>query len=218
MPDALYHELLRPQFHFTAEKNWLNDPNGLVYYKGEYHLFLQYNAKGMKWGPNTWAHAVSTDLVHWKQIAHALEPDEQFGWIWSGSAVVDARNTSGLRSGSEDPLIAIYTTGNTHVTPHKKCVQCIAFSNDRGRTWTKYSGNPVIGHVAAENRDPKVIWHEPSRRWVMALFLDKNDYALFGSADLKGWQHLSEGLVWPASAIDHRHLLREHFYNLRICF
>ena len=97
MSDALlYHELHRPQFHFTPVRNWTNDPNGLVYYQGEYHLFFQLNARGMRWGPNTWGHAVSPDLVHWRQLAHAIEPDE-YGWIWSGSAVVDWDNTSGLK-------------------------------------------------------------------------------------------------------------------------
>ncbi|MGQ9632211.1 MAG: glycoside hydrolase family 32 protein [bacterium] len=192
MEEVLYRELLRPQFHFTAQKNWLNDPNGLVWYGGEYHLFFQYNAKGIKWGPNSWGHAVSTDLVHWKQLPDALEPDDDFGWIWSGSAVVDSQNAAGFRSGIEQPIIAIYTTGDTRTKPRKPCVQCIAYSTDRGRTFTKYQGNPVIGHVVAENRDPRVVWHEPSGMWIMALFLDKNDYTLFGSRNLKQWSRLGD--------------------------
>jgi len=187
----LYQETYRPQFHFTAKKNWLNDPNGLVYYKGEYHLFFQHNPKGLKWGPNTWGHAVSPDLVHWRQLEHAIEPGE-LGWIWSGSAAVDWKNSGGFQTGDEKVLVAFYTTGDSIVKPEKPCVQCIAYSNDRGRTWTKYHKNPVLGHIVAHNRDPKVIWHEPTEKWVMALFLDANDFALFSSPNLKEWTRLCD--------------------------
>lgn len=186
---TLYHELLRPRFHFTAQQNWLNDPNGLVYFQGEYHMFFQYNACGINWGPNSWGHAISTDLVHWQQLPIALDPDEHFGWIWSGSAVVDWNNTSGLGNGSVPPLVAIYTAGSPPTG--KPVVQCIAFSNDRGRTWTKYAGNPVIANIEGENRDPKVIWHAPIKRWIMSLYLARNDFALFASRDLKAWTHLA---------------------------
>src|SRR3954465_9480942 len=119
-------ELLRPRFHFTAERNWLNDPNGLVFHAGEWHLFYQYNAKGINWGPNSWGHAVSADLLHWRQLPDALDPDEETGWIWSGSAVVDHANTSGLGDGRTSPLVAIYTAGDP---PRRKpVVQCIASS------------------------------------------------------------------------------------------
>jgi sucrose-6-phosphate hydrolase SacC (GH32 family) len=186
----LFGEKHRPQFHFSARKNWLNDPNGLVYYKGEYHLFFQHNPKGLEWGPNTWGHAVSGDLVHWKQLEHAIEPYEP-GWIWSGSAVVDTRNTAGFRSGGEDVLVAVYTAGDTIVKPEKPCAQFISYSNDRGRTWRHYDGNPVLAHIVENNRDPKVIWFEPERKWIMALFLSGNEYALFESPDLKRWKGLS---------------------------
>lgn len=181
-----YREEYRPQFHFTAKENWLNDPNGLVYYKNEYHLFFQHNPKGLDWGPNTWGHAISTDLIHWQQIEHAIEPDE-YGWIWSGSCTVDWKNTSGFKTGNEEVLIAIYTTGG-YGEPRNPCVQSIAYSNDKGRTWIKYSKNPVLKHIVADNRDPKVIWHEPTNRWIMSLYLDGNDYALFSSTDLKKWK------------------------------
>lgn len=181
----LYQETYRPQFHFTAKENWLNDPNGLVFYNGEYHLFFQYNPKGLDWGPNTWGHAISTDLVHWKQIEHAIEPDE-YGWIWSGSGVVDWKNTAGFKKDDEDTMIAIYTTGG-YGQPPNPCVQDIAYSNDKGRTWTRYENNPVLRHIVASNRDPKVIWHEPTKKWIMALFLDGNVYAIFSSSDLKEW-------------------------------
>ncbi len=184
--DRLYRETYRPQFHFTAKKNWLNDPNGLVFYKGEYHLFLQHNPEGINWGNMTWGHAVSPDLVHWTQLDHAIYPDE-LGTIFSGSAVVDWENTSGFKTGDEEVLVAFYTSAGSFAEPKVPFTQSIAYSNDRGRTWTKYSGNPVIGHIAANNRDPKVIWHQPTRRWIMVLYLDKNDFTIFSSPDLKEW-------------------------------
>ncbi len=187
---AMYRELHRPQFHFTPHRYWMNDPNGLVYYQGEYHLFFQYSPGFINHAPNSWGHAVSTDLVHWQQIENGLEPDD-YGWIWSGSAVVDSHNTTGFQQGDEEPIVAIYTTGGFG-EPGNPCVQSIAYSTDRGRTFTKYAGNPVLGHIRAENRDPRVIWHGPTNRWVMALFLDGNDYALFGSQDLKTWDHLCD--------------------------
>ena len=168
----------------------MNDPNGLVYYRGEYHLFFQYSPGFMNHAPNSWGHAVSTDLIHWKQIENGLEPDE-YGWIWSGSAVVDSNNTTGFQEGAEEPIVAIYTTGGFG-EPGNPCVQHIAYSNDRGRTFHRYSGNPVLGHIRAANRDPKVLWHAPTKQWVMALFLDGNDYALFGSPNLKAWSHLCD--------------------------
>lgn len=189
--NKLYQETYRPQFHFTAKKNWLNDPNGLVYYKGEYHLFFQHNPKGLNWGPNTWGHAISPDLVHWRQIEHAIEPGA-LGWIWSGSAAVDWKNTGGFQTGDEKVLVAFYTTGDSIVKPEKPCVQSIAYSNDRGRTWMRYDGNPVLGHIVAHNRDPKVIWYKPTSRWVMSLFLDGNDFALFSSPNLKEWTRLCD--------------------------
>jgi protein-L-isoaspartate(D-aspartate) O-methyltransferase len=189
--DSLYNETHRPQFHFTPKKNWTNDPNGLVYYRGEYHLFFQHNPKGIKWGNMTWGHAISPDLVHWEELAPAIEPDE-LGTIFSGSAVVDWKNTAGFQTGDENVLVAIYTSAGAHVSPLKPFTQSIACSNDRGRTWIKYEGNPVLGNIKGSNRDPKVIWHEPTEKWVMALFIDGNDYVLFGSPDLKRWEHLSD--------------------------
>jgi len=188
---ALYNEKYRPQFHFTPRKNWTNDPNGLVYYKGEYHLFFQHNPTGINWGNMTWAHAVSTDLIHWKQLPNAIEPDE-LGTIFSGSAVVDWNNTSGFQTGTENVLVAFYTSAGSHAPKKVPFTQSIAYSNDRGRTWVKYKNNPVIGHIRANNRDPKVIWHEPTKTWIMALFLDRNDFVLFSSKDLKKWTHIQD--------------------------
>ena len=187
----LYDETHRPQFHFTPQKNWTNDPNGLVYYKGEYHLFFQHNPTSTTWGNMTWGHAISPDLVHWKQLDDAIEPDE-LGTIFSGSAVIDWRNTSGFQSGDENVLVAFYTSAGDHAPEPRPFTQSIAYSNDRGRTWSKYEGNPVIGNIKGHNRDPKVIWHEPSNRWIMALFIDANDYTLLGSSDLKEWQPLCD--------------------------
>ena len=202
--EPLYREKHRPQFHFTAKKGWHNDPNGLMYYEGEYHLFFQHNPKGTDWGNMTWGHAVSPDMVRWTDIGDAIHPDE-LGTIFSGSGVVDQGNTAGFRTGDDKALVCIYTSAGEHAEPPEGQVpkgsdrtwkvpftQSIAFSNDRGRTWTKYEKNPVLGHIVGSNRDPKVIWHAPTKRWVMALFLDKNAYALFGSPNLKEWTRLSD--------------------------
>ena len=189
--DVLYNEKYRPQFHFTPEKNWTNDPNGLVYYKGEYHLFFQHNPTGINWGNMTWGHAVSTDLIHWKQLPNAIEPDE-LGTIFSGSAVVDWNNTSGFQSGAESVLVAFYTSAGSHAPKKVPFTQSIAYSNDRGRTWIKYKNNPVITHIRADNRDPKVIWHEPTKTWIMAIYLDGDDFVLFSSKNLKEWSHLQD--------------------------
>lgn len=196
---ATYTELFRPQFHFTARSNWINDPNGLVYYKGEYHLFFQHHASGITWGPMSWGHAVSRDLVHWRQMPDAIRPDDRLGFIWSGSAAVDWRNTSGLRAGGEPPLVACYTSIDPAPGSGKPGVQCIAASNDRGRTWTKYPGNPVLPHIEGANRDPRILWHEPTQSWIMALFLDRSDYALFGSTDLRAWSRLDSVTIAGAS-------------------
>ncbi|HAA76764.1 TPA: 2,6-beta-D-fructofuranosidase [Candidatus Latescibacteria bacterium] len=186
-----YSELHRPQFHFSPRENWTNDPNGLVYYEGEYHLFFQHNPTSVKWGNMTWGHAVSTDLLHWTQLDHALEPDE-LGTIFSGSAVVDWNNTGGFKAGDLEPLIAFYTSAGHHADPPQPFTQSIAYSNDRGRSWTKYDGNPVIGHLRASNRDPKVVWHAPTERWILALYYENNDYALFASTNLVDWTHLQD--------------------------
>jgi fructan beta-fructosidase len=187
-----YNEPHRPQFHFTPEKNWMNDPNGLVYYKGEYHLFYQYNPFGNSWGHMSWGHAISTDLVHWKHLPVALA-EENGVMMFSGSAVVDWNNSSGLCQNS-DPrdkscLIAIYTG---HIEG-KNQSQHIAVSNDRGRTWTKFAGNPVLDIGYKDFRDPKVFWHEATKQWVMVVSLSKEQKVHFyGSPNLKNWTLLSE--------------------------
>lgn len=197
---TIYDEPFRPQFHFTPEKGWTNDPNGLVYYKGEYHLFFQHNPFGNQWGNMTWGHAVSHDLVHWKQLANAIEPDRR-GTIFSGSAVVDDNDTAGFQNGGEKTLIAIYTAagGTSAESKGQPFTQCLAYSNDLGRTWTKFSGNPVVPHMIADNRDPKVVWHSPTKQWIMVMYLDGNTFRFLASPNLKHWTILHDITV-PGAA------------------
>lgn len=172
-PVKLYNELYRPQYHFTPEKNWMNDPNGLVYYKGEYHLFYQYNPFGKEWGFMHWGHAVSTDLVHWENLPVALNPDndskdEVECTEFSGSGMVDENNVTGLQEGNEKTILLFYTS--------QHCGQRLAYSNDKGRTWKKYDKNPIIPFDATDDaRDPKVIWHEASKQFVMILYRRPNN-------------------------------------------
>ncbi|HJZ39056.1 MAG TPA: hypothetical protein VJ203_01685 [Bacteroidales bacterium] len=190
--DSLYLEVKRPQFHFTPKRGWNNDPNGLVFYEGEYHLFFQHNPYDVLWGNMHWGHAVSKDLLHWTELPEALYPD-QLGTMFSGSAVVDHNNTTGFQKGEEKTIVAFYTAaGSTSdMSKGKLFSQCMAYSNDKGRSWIKYNGNPVLPHVIAENRDPKVFWHEPTGKWVMVLYM-KDKHSIFSSSDLKKWQHESD--------------------------
>jgi sucrose-6-phosphate hydrolase SacC (GH32 family) len=190
-PDNLYNEPRRPQFHFSPAVGWTNDPNGLAYLDGEYHLFFQHNPYGINWGNMTWGHAVSGDLVHWKEIGDALNPDV-LGTIFSGSGVVDHNNTSGFQRGSVPPLLVFFTSAGSHSYKKTPYTQSMAYSTDRGRTWTKYAGNPAIRHIQGSNRDPKVFWHEPSGKWVMVLYLDRGKFRLFRSENLKEWEESSD--------------------------
>jgi len=181
----MYEETFRPQYHFSPKENWMNDPNGLVYYKGEYHLFYQYHPYSKVWGPMHWGHAISRDLIHWEELPIALYPDE-LGQIFSGSAVVDQDNTSGLKNSEEDVLVAIFTHHG-----EKSEQQSIAYSNDKGRTWTKYKGNPVVKNPGIKDfRDPKVFWHRPSQRWIMTLAAGDCVH-FYGSPNLLDWSFLS---------------------------
>jgi|GEM_PF-50537 len=181
--EDLYRERLRPQVHFTTRRGWNNDPNGLVYHAGEWHLFYQHNPYSTRWDNMHWGHAVSRDLMHWQELPVALYPD-LLGPCFSGSAVVDRNNTAGFQTGAEPAMVCIYTAAGN------PAVQCLAYSLDRGRTWTTYGGNPVLPHLIGGNRDPKVIWYGPGKCWIMALYLDANDYGLFSSPDLKRWERL----------------------------
>jgi len=187
-----YGEKYRPQFHFTAQKHWINDPNGLFYYQGTYHLCFQHQPPGRTGAYKDWGHAVSTDLVHWKQLTSAVTPHKVWGGCWSGSAVVDWDNTTGFQTGKDKPIVLIITNAGEPNTPPPSApnTQCIAYSVDGGQTFTYYDKNPVLGHIVAENRDPKVVWHALTKKWIMALYLTGNDYGLFSSPDLKKWERL----------------------------
>jgi sucrose-6-phosphate hydrolase SacC (GH32 family) len=180
----LYQEALRPQLHFSPQCGWTNDPNGLVFADGEYHLFFQHNPFGWAWGNMHWGHAVSKDLIHWEEKGDVLHPDS-FGPMFSGSAVVDHDNTSGFGKNGQAPLVLIYTAAGNPT------VQCLAFSTDSGKTFTKYAGNPVVKEITGGNRDPKVIWHGPTKQWVMVLYVgqgDKHTIHFLTSPNLKDWK------------------------------
>ena len=184
-----YREQWRPQFHFTPATNWMNDPNGMVFYDGEYHLFYQYNPFGNKWGHMSWGHAVSKDLVRWEHLPIALS-EENDVMIFSGSAVVDWKNTSGFGQDGKPPMVAIYTG---HLTRKPLQNQHLAYSNDKGRTWTKFAGNPVLDIGAQDFRDPKVMWHEATKIWVMTVAWPvERKVRFYSSPDLKTWTHLSD--------------------------
>lgn len=184
----------RPAYHFSPTAHWMNDPNGMVFYQGTYHLFFQYYPKASVWGPMHWGHATSTDLVRWKEQPIALYPDS-LGYIFSGSAVVDTRNTSGFGKNGQPPLVAIFT----HHDPkgEKKGIhtfqnQSLAYSLDAGKTWTKYAGNPVLKNPGIQDfRDPKVSWYEAGKKWVMTL-ATKDRITFYSSPNLKNWTKESE--------------------------
>lgn len=180
LPDGIYTERLRPMVHFTPRLGWTNDPNGLVYYKGNYHLFFQHNPAGTQWGNMHWGHAVSSDLLHWEEKDIALYPDK-FGTMFSGSAITDKRNVTGLKSGDDDAVLLYYTAAGEPFT------QCMAYSTDGGENFIKYSDNPVVPHIMGSNRDPKVIWCSELECYIMALYLDGNIYTLLRSDNLISW-------------------------------
>jgi len=219
-PPAAYQEAYRPQLSYSPARNWMNDPNGLVYHDGEYHLFYQYNPNSIECGDISWGHAVSPDLVHWLELPVALqiEKDEQ-GAItqsfYSGSAVVDSANTSGLGVSGQATMVAIYTSfyptamtlANGRRVQEGQQSQSLAYSRDRGRSWTQYAGNPVLELPPAgyrdeyrEFRDPKVFWYAPEGKWVMVVVLaDLRKALLYASRDLINWEFMSE--FGPANAI-----------------
>lgn len=183
-----YNETHRPQFHFSPPAHWMNDPNGMVYYKGEYHLFYQHYPDSTVWGPMHWGHAVSKDLVHWQNLPIALYPDS-LGYIFSGSAVIDENNTAGFQTGDEKTMVAIFTH---HHPKTENQVQSLAYSNDKGRTWKKYGNNPVLSNPGIKDfRDPKVSWYEPEKKWIMTLAV-KDRIHFYSSTNLKNWKLESE--------------------------
>ena len=188
-----YKEEHRPQFHFSPPAKWMNDPNGLVFLDGEYHLFYQYYPDSTVWGPMHWGHAVSKDLVHWEHLPIALYPDS-LGYIFSGSAVIDWNNTSGLQEGENPVMVAIFTH-HTEIKDslgtHQVQRQSIAYSNDKGRTFKKYKGNPVLTDSTEKDfRDPKVFWSEDFKKWVMIVAAGQK-IKFYGSENLLNWQYLS---------------------------
>lgn len=185
-----FQEQYRPQVHFSPASAWMNDPNGMVYYEGEYHLFYQHYPEASVWGPMHWGHAISKDLLHWEHLPIALYPDS-LGYIFSGSAIVDKENTSGFGTKENPAMIAFYTYFN-HLKQTENQTQGLAYSTDKGRTWTKYDKNPVVANPGIPDfRDPKVIWHEGSKQWIMALAAGQ-EIQFYGSKDCKEWRFLSQ--------------------------
>ena len=194
-PETLYHEPARPLFHFTSKRGWINDPNGLVYYKGQYHLFCQHNPYGRRWENAHWAHAVSPDLVHWTEQTIALYPREDDDFPYSGSGIIDHKNTSGWGKDGRQPMVIAFTSTDRG--------ECIAYSQHDGASWTEFEGNPGIQH---KGRDPRLLWHPQSKQWVIAVYSETGAEAaaparpgisFYTSADLKNWQPRSwiEGYV-----------------------
>lgn len=195
----------RPAIHFTPRSTWMNDPNGLIRHKGLYHLFFQSNPDGRTWGNIGWGHAVSSDLAAWEELPMAIPATDQ-EMAFSGSVVWDRDNTSGLGDGSEGPLVALFTSSytSTHPVWAGRQAQSLAYSLDDGLTWTRYAGNPVLDRDSANFRDPKVSWHEETRRWVMvSVEAEDRQVLVHTSPNLIDWTHASSvgpfgeaGLLW----------------------
>src|ERR1700744_383030 len=192
--NGAYREQYRPQIHFSPPAHWMNDPNGLVYYNGVYNLFYQYYPKATVWGPMHWGHATSRDLIHWKNQPIALYPDS-LGLIFSGSAVVDVNNTSGFGKNGKPPLVAIFSHHSQKGAKASRMNfqnQSLAYSNDDGKTWTKYAHNPVLKNPGIPDfRDPNVMWYAPGKKWVMSL-ATKDRLTFYSSKNLKDWTKESE--------------------------
>lgn len=183
-----YDELYRPQIHYTPAKNWINDPNGLVFLDGTYHMFYQYNPEGNGWGNMSWGHATSTDLIHWEEQPVALTRDA-LGAVFSGSCVIDKNNTAGFGANA---MVALYTSAGETGDVAGKQQQSVAYSTDGGKTFTRYANNPVIANNDDNLRDPKVFWHEATSKWVMVLAKGwARGCEFYTSADLKNWEHAS---------------------------
>lgn len=183
----IYKERLRPQYHFTTRRGWINDPNGLIYYNGKYHMFYQHNPYEREWENMHWGHTVSTDMLHWTEQPLALHPDE-IGTMFSGTAVIDYQNSAGFNKKDQPSMIAFYTADGKWET------QCMAYSLDEGLTWTKYEGNPIIDSherwQSHDTRDPKVFWYEAGKHWVLVLN-ERDGNTIYNSTDLKHWTPMS---------------------------
>lgn len=187
IPNGMY---LRPAAHYTTTLGWTNDPNGLIFHNGKYHMFYQHNPMGWNWGNMTWGHAVSADLVHWDEIGDELYPDS-FGTMFSGSAVCDERNAAGFGEGA---ILLFYTAagGGSEMSKGVPFSQCLAYSTDGGETFTKYEKNPIIPHIIGGNRDPKVQWSDELQKYTLSLYLDGNDFTIFTSDNLLDWTRMCD--------------------------
>lgn len=183
--ESLYSEKYRPAAHYSSSTGWLNDPNGLVFYEGKYHMFHQHNPLGTSWGNMHWAHAVSDDLVHWTQLDEALFPDD-FGTMFSGSAIVDEKNITGFKENEHAPLLLYYTAAgnNSYMSHDKPFTQCLAYSTDGGKTFRKYDKNPVIAALGYCERDPKIVYSEQDECYYLIIYLKDNSYSIYSSTDL----------------------------------
>lgn len=186
--EADYLNHLRPMVHFTSRFGWNNDPNGLIFADNVYHMFYQHNPAGTRWGNMHWGHATSGDLVHWVEKEEALYPDIH-GTMFSGSAIADYDNVTGLREGDFAPILLYYTAagGTSQLSAGQPFAQFMAYSTDGGLTFRKYSDTPILPHIIGGNRDPKVIFARELNAWLLALYLDGRDYRLFISHDLLHW-------------------------------
>lgn len=188
--DKVYREITRPQVHFTVKNGWNNDPNGLVYFNGKYHMFFQYNPCSAKWGNMHWGHAVSSDMLHWRELDCALYPDET-GTMYSGSAVVDERNVSGLGNDNEPRVLIFYTAAGNHsiLSQKARTAQYVATMDTTGDL-IKRGNSPIIANISGGNRDPKVIWCEELNSFILALYIGSHVFAIFRSDDLINWSEL----------------------------
>ncbi len=197
---GIYREEARPRVHFTAKKGWINDPNGCIKLGDTYHLYFQHNPVGRKWGNMHWGHAVSKDLLHWKELDLAMFPDET-GAMYSGSAYYDEKNVSGLGTAENPPVLFFYTAagGANELSEGKPYTQCLAYSLDQGKTLIKYDKNPILDHEIAANRDPKVIYSPEMDCYYMALYLTENSYGLYTSKNLLDWTKVDQVALWDDS-------------------
>ncbi|HEY5586753.1 MAG TPA: glycoside hydrolase family 32 protein [Ruminiclostridium sp.] len=192
--EEIYMGKYRSEFHFSSQRGWLNDPNGLFYYNSEYHMFYQHNPVGCKWGNMHWGHAVSKDLVHWEEKEIALYPDE-LGTIFSGSAIVDTKNVTGLKENENDVILLFYTAAggdNSELSKSQHFTQCLAYSIDGGNTFKKYSKNPIVPLIESGNRDPKIIYDSETNIYIMALYLAEFRFVLLTSINLLDWKQIQE--------------------------
>lgn len=189
---TFYTELLRPQIHYTASRGWLNDPNGLFWKDGLWHLYYQHNPFGTDWGNMHWGHAVSTDLVHWTEQDEALKPDS-LGVMFSGQIIIDENNTLGFQKNNIKTVVAYYTAAGeyNYISRNRPFTQCMAYSTDNGFSWNKYKNNPILDEITFQNRDPHVVWNPESNCWNMVLYMQNNQYGFFSSTDLISWKQTS---------------------------